>query len=385
MSAHTQLPEVTAHDAFTFEDVRILAGATGPCITIVMDIANPLTLATKIKVALKSVEKQLAAHGAAPDLREALLKPLRELTGTAELAGVWSNSLVLLRSPDMFRYFFLHRRVLETEHVGEHFQVYPLLASLTREQRFCVLGLNRRNIRLLRCTQHRAEQIETHDLLPRDILSWLNTRQPDHNLNNRSTAGPSIGAMKGVSFTTGSDREREAEYLAHFYKAVDGGANTLLHGEPLLLAGTDPEVALFRRLTSYPRILQQHVHGSTSNSSDAELHRLALDVVMRSPSEALQRALADFQSRTDGQLVSFNANEAVKAAFEGRLTDLLLAEGTELAGKWNEETHEVETIASTEELLNAAALETVLHGGQAFVLPPEEMPAGQNVVAVLRY
>jgi hypothetical protein len=35
---------VTAHDIVTFDDVKLLAGASGPCITVVMQVPNPLEL-----------------------------------------------------------------------------------------------------------------------------------------------------------------------------------------------------------------------------------------------------------------------------------------------------------------------------------------------------
>lgn len=57
-------------------------------------------------------------------------------------------------------------------------------------------------------------------------------------------------------------------------------------------------------------------------------------------------------------------------------------------GIWNEETHEVEAPDRNnrvEELLNAAALQTVLHRGRAFALKPHEMPQKAEAVAILRF
>ena len=38
-----------------------------------------------------------------------------------------------------------------------------------------------------------------------------------------------------------------------------------------------------------------------------------------------------------------------------------------------------------EDLLEIAAIETFLNGGQVFTLPPEKMPAGADLAAVFRY
>src|SRR5580704_11922114 len=93
---------------------------------------------------------------------------------------------------------------------------------------------------------------------------WMNMRVPDHVLDHRSSAGPSVGSMKGVLFGTSSDRDREDEYLSHFFKEVDKGMHTILRNDtaPLVLMGVENEVAIYRRVSTYPRLLEKAIHGS---------------------------------------------------------------------------------------------------------------------------
>ena len=42
-----------------------------------------------------------------PQWSNTLLEPVRELARTTETEGVWSNGLIVFRSPDVFRYFLL--------------------------------------------------------------------------------------------------------------------------------------------------------------------------------------------------------------------------------------------------------------------------------------
>jgi hypothetical protein len=51
----------------------------------------------------------------------------------------------------------------------------------------------------------------------------MNSRIPDHVLDNWSAGGPSVGKMKRVVFGTNSDRERHQGYLIHFFQEVDKG------------------------------------------------------------------------------------------------------------------------------------------------------------------
>src|SRR5258705_2948778 len=189
--------EITAHDIVTFGDLKLLAGASGPCITIVTHIPTPSELSVRMKNAVRIVEKKLKDRGMKPDAIESLVAHIQELASTADALGIWSSALILFRSPDLLRYFLIDRRVPEVESVEDRFQVRPLLSALVREQRFHLLCLSRRHIRLLHCTQHRAEEASLRGIVPQDMQVWLNTRQPDHVLDNRAAAGPSVGSMKG--------------------------------------------------------------------------------------------------------------------------------------------------------------------------------------------
>jgi hypothetical protein len=379
--------QTAANEIVTLGDVKELAASSGPCITMVVQIPTPRELPARLKNASRAIEGKLADRNIERAAAASLLAPIRELAQEIETAGIWSNTLIIFRSPDLFRYFLLYAREPEVEAVEERFQIRPLLAALAREQRFHFLCLSRNHIRLLRCTQHRVEETGLRGLVPTNMSAWLHTRRPDHVLDNRSAAGPSVGSMKGVSFGTSSDREREDEYLAHFFKAVDEGVHKILRDAPapLLLGGVEEEVALYRRLTANSRVFEGAVRGSPDGVADVQLHQRGLEVVMREPSEGLRHSLAHFEKHRDDLHVTAGAAALVKAAREGRVSDLFLSTGAAFQGAWNSETMEVDAANPAEDLYNAAALQTVLHGGQAFVLAPEEMPVRREAIAVLRF
>jgi hypothetical protein len=210
--------------------------------------------------------------------------------------------------------------------------------------------------------------------VPRNMREWMHIRQPDRVLQNRSAAGPGAGSMKGVSFGTSTDHERKGECVSHFFRAVDEGVNTMLRNDTakLVLAGVEKEVAIDRKVSKYPRVFEQTLHGSPDGVEEWELHKRAMDLLMHSPSELLQRALANFARHGPDSRISANRDHVINAAREGRLAELFFSDGAESPG-------------AAEDLLNTAALQTLLHGGRAFVLEKKEMPVAGGVAAVLRY
>jgi hypothetical protein len=376
---------VISHEAVTFDDLKPLATASGPCITMTIPLPNPAEIDVRLKNAIRGTQKKLAEFGADATRSASLMAPIQELAAIAEINRVWGRAMILFRSPDLFQYYMLRGPVQELQTVGGHFQVRPLLAAMAHEMRFHLLGLSRGHVRLFRCTQFRAEQEAAH--LPQNMDVWLNTRQPDHVMDNRAFAGPSSGKKKGIMFGTSTDRESDPEYVAHFLTAVEKEVTAHLHKDPapLLLAGVEYELAIYRRLNSYPRTLEQSVQGSPDGMTDQALHERAMQVVLQSPSEPLRHALEEIRTHAGTNRVAADARTAIQAARLGRVMDFLISESAESWGVWNEETPGVTSGIKREELLNAAALQTLRHGGRAFVVKASDMPLPAEVAAFLRF
>jgi hypothetical protein len=180
--------------------------------------------------------------------------------------------------------------------------------------------------------------------------------------------------MKGVVFGTGSESEKEKDRFRHFVKEVERGVTKLLRrgAEPLILAGVEYDVAIYRQLNTYPHLLEQAIHGSPERLTAQTLHERAWEIVSQCPSEPLQKALADYRKQSGAALVLGDTGAIGKAAAEGRVAGLFLSESAGAAGQAND-------------LLNIAALQTVLHGGWAFELNAADMPAKDSAAALLRF
>ncbi len=364
--------ENATQDVVTLADVKALAGAVGPCITLAIPIPNPAELAARLNSSLRSVRKQLSKCQTDTETTGELLAPIEQLAANLETAHIWANSLIAFRSPGAFRYYWMCERLKEVAVVDERFEIRPLLAALSRDQRFYLLAIGRHHVRLFRSTAHSMEEVRLEGVAPRNMQQFLHTRQPDHLQEDRMAAGPSVGSMPGVRFGTGSESEKGQDRFRHFLQETERGVTKLLRrdAEPLLLAGVEYDLAIYRQLNTYPQLLEQAIHGSPERLTAQNLHESAWKIVSQCPSEPLQKALAEYRKQSGAALMLGDAGAIGKAAAEGRVAVLFLSENA--AGR-------------PDDPLNVAALETVRHGGWAFALNPAEMPAKESAAALLRF
>jgi hypothetical protein len=369
-------------EMLAWKDLKSLCASPSPCITITLPAfhqgAQTLPYATQMKHALRTVQQELFKQTFL-DEAERLIEPLHKLIAAPEMHQS-GRDMVIFRSPAVLLRFDLPAPVKFRSVVGRYFHVAPFLHQLSADREFYILELNQKHLRLLHCLDGACADVPLPSSLPESVEQDGAFDAPDHMLRNRSSAGTSNGSMSGVSFGTGSEREKSSERLHHFFKSVDDGLAVFLKGRPLLLSGARHEVAIYRRAATYAGLLESEL--------EKDLHSLALDDVARLAQESLQHQsrreahhhLQQLRELAGSARISTGVRPVLKAASEGRVAELILAQEAEFAA-----TREALESDSPEDLLNAAAVLTIRNGGEVFTLPAEAMGAEAPVAAILRY
>ena len=393
-----QANKVTEITQLSLNEIKALASATGPCISILMPLntapdpsAQSAQNGIRVKHAIETAKSLLAEKTVDADQSRLMLTAVQDL---AQQEREWPGGykgLAIFRSPEVLQAFRIPRELPESVSVGDRFNIVPLLPLLDADPTFYILALSQRHIRLLRCTGHSSDEVALPDSIPKTLWDDKQTDTPDHTQNTMSSGGPSTGSMKGVISSTNTDREDRGEYLMHFYKHVDKGVAELLkaEGAPLVIAGVDYETALYRRENSYPHLVEQSVHGAADGLKGGELHKRALEAVQPHFEAPLTQVLARYEKQAGGERASTTVKQIVKGAFDGRVSELILAEGAQYMGNFDQATDSVkghkQPLPGDEDLLNAAAVQTILHAGQVFVVPASKVPHGAPAIALFRY
>jgi hypothetical protein len=145
---------------------------------------------------------------------------------------------------------------------------------------------------------------------------------------------------------------------------------------------------LYREVNTYPHLVEGAIGGNPENMSAAELHERAWELV--SPLlAAVQAEAADQYRLAASRDQGLNHLEYVlPAASQGRIGTLFVPFEEQVWGRFDRSTAEVEVHgefqSGDEDLLDAAALEALLTGGEVYVVTAEELP-DRPVAAALRY
>jgi hypothetical protein len=374
-------------------DLKDLANTEGPCITMYMPLETaPNTSqvdAKRLKVAIRQAEQKL--QEAFPDLpkercRE-LIEAMHEVESEPDQWGGNGGSLVVLRSPEVFRAFQVNQELDDTVVVGDYFHIFPMIHSLqVAGQEFYLLALSKKHVRLLHCTRTVCEEIPLADGTPTSIDEWLATYLPSSSPDNADRQYPEQGAGRG-SFTSTADRDRSDEHIINFFHVINNAVFEILRNQraPLVLCGVDYERRMYRDLNKYEHLMEQGVAGSPDGLRGGEMHERALQVVQEHFSEPAKKALALWEKIAGGERAVTSFPDVVKAAFEARIAHLFAAEGAQTMGVFDRNAMQMRVQGRHEDLVNASALQTLAFGGDVFIVRPEEVPGGETMAAILRF
>jgi len=348
----------------------------------------------RLKNLTNQAEKQLADAGMRATEARDLLAPVVEM---AELYGFWrhqGDGLAVFRSPTLFRGYRLPIDFEELVIVARSFHIKPLLPLITADARFYVLALSQHEIRLLQGTRFSVAEVDLSDV-PESLEEAMRWDDPERQLQWHSQTGQRADTVRramfhGHGFASADDPK---DYIRQYFRQIDEGLADILHGEkaPLVVAGVDYVLDLYREVNSYHRIMDKDVEGSPEHLTEDELHERAWPIVEEVLEKERSEALEEYQALVgkSSKLASDNVKDTILAAYQGRVDKLFVALDVQVWGAADLESGEVEQHEERqpgdEDLLDLASINTVLTDGVVYAMEAEEVPGGSPLAAVLRF
>ncbi len=346
----------------------------------------------RLKNLLREAEEALITMGLRSPVARELLKPAQELLGDYEFWQHQSDGLAIFLSSQLFRAYRLPFEFDELVVATDRFHVKPLLPLLSGDGQFYVLALSQNEVRLLQGTRYSVSEVDLEDV-PKSLAEALRYDDPEKQLQfHTQTQTPRGRGDRGAIFHGhGVVSEEDKEDILRFFQKVDRGLQDVLRDEqsPLVLAGVEYLLPIYAEANTYRHLLSHGVEGNPEALSLEDLHERAWAIVQPRFQEAQLEAIAQYEQLASTEQASHDIRTIVPAAHYGRVDTLFVAVGQQQWGAFDPQTDTIdihgEEESGDEDLLDLAAVQTLLHGGEIYALEPTKVPDGVPLAAVFRY
>lgn len=357
---------------------------------------NPI----RFKNLIKEAHRRLIEAGVDETQVTQLLEKADEIDRQDFWEGIGEQGLAIFISKNVFNYYIVPLEFEELVVVSDGFHVKPLLQILNHNGRFYVLGLSQNKVRMLVGTRYRCQEIDLTALenVPTSLDEALQYDDvSEKQLQMHSTARGAQNAQTGVFHGqgVGTDDAEQKTNIMRFFKALAKGLeNNILHHDeqvPLILAGVDFLIPMYKEANSYQYVMEDAVTGNPEILSPQELHSQALPIVETYWNNS-QKKVVDLYNELLGNNTgnaSNNLEEIVAAAYYQKIDTLLVAQDEHKWGLFDKGSQKIymhqQEETGDEDLLDLAAAHTLINGGSVYVVEPDKVPSNKPVAAIFRY
>ena len=386
------------------EEVKALVEQPkGLCVSIYMPIyrlaADIQQNSTRLKNLMRQAESSIVESGMSDKEAGEFLQPIQELLDADESFWQENNNdgLAVFLGSGVFQYYRLPLNFQELVVVTDRFHLKPLLPLLTGDGQYYVLALSQQDVRLLECTRSSVREIELEDV-PKSLdeaLQYDETAKDGQRRMSTPKGGTNNSFQHAGSFHgQGSpDRDKFQRDMEQYFYAIDRGLHKYLHNKrvPLVLAGVEHLFPGYRQANSYQHLVEEGVAGNPELLKPEELQAKAWEIVEPLFLKEQQDAIEHYKELTATERTSTDLKEVVPTAYYGRVEQLFVAVGVQQWGIFNPgiststiDLHS-EPELGDEDLLDAAAVHTIVNGGTVYAVEPDKVPDEAPLAAVFRY
>jgi len=342
---------------------------------------------------VRAQEKLLESGLRRPEV-QALLRPAERLLTDRDFWQHQSDGLAVFLSPDSSQTYRLPSRFDEFIGIAKNFHVKPLLPLLSRAGKFYILALSMNEVRLFLGNRNTVDEVELENI-PTNMQEalWMDDPEKHADFHTGASSPGREGKRQAVFHGHGEKSATEKTNILRYFQHVDRGLNTLLEEKdiPMVLAGVDYLLPIYHQASTYAGLLEEGLEGNPEELDGKELHKMAWDLVQPIFKEDQNQALERFE-QLNGQgneLASTDLETVVKAANFGRVETLFVPLGVQKWGRFDPQQNtmilEERPSPENEDLLDFAAMHTLINSGKVYAVQPENLPGDGELAAILRY
>jgi Bacterial archaeo-eukaryotic release factor family 7 len=382
-------------DTISNEKLRSLAAIQSPpavSLTLPTHVAKEAGEqdAIRLKELVGHTEDQLVAQGVLREQAQKLLAHAGRLPSNAEFWNRRSDGLAIYQSPGFFRAYRLPLAIDESFTIGRRFNIKPLVPAIDRGERYLLLVLSQNHLQFFEATPHGFSRVTVKDL-PKNKREALHLDSVDRGQQVHMGMRGSSSKHAAVFHGHGGEKDTAKTELEQFFRVASRALEPLLRHEsaPLLLAGVEYLLPIFRQTCSYPHVVERHLKGNCNLLSNRQLHEQSWEIMRPFFDRPRRNALERLRALHGAGKASVDPAEVAIAATTGKVDVLLVDVEQQQWGMFDSTLGRAiirdEGGDGGEDLVNFAVAETLLHGGTAFPASAHELPDRAVLGAIYRY
>jgi hypothetical protein len=346
--------------------------------------------AIRLKNLLVRAEDELEARGKRRPESKEFLAAAVALSDDAEFWKGLSQGLAIFVSSKLFCAYRLPWAFQESLTVQRRLQIKPLLPVADRGERFFLLALSQNHVRLYDVTRSGIGEVVVKGL-PESKRQALNYVSADRGQQVHEGMRGNLGKQAGIYHGQGGIKDTAKEDLTQYFQSINRALDPLLRKgtAPLLLAGVDYLLPIFRQTCSYPSLLERHLAGNCDLLTGEQLHERSWEIMRTYFDRPRREAMERLRALLGTGRASADVAEVAGASMSGKIEVLFVDVGQEQFGMFDASLGRGVTCDrsrdGSEDLLNLAAAESLLRGGTVFAAKPDELPNSGHVGAIFRY
>jgi hypothetical protein len=343
---------------------------------------------TEFKTSVQRLASQLEQEGQTA-ARETLLTSTNQLISNDDLWRSQAKGLAVLITENFTRLIRLPYSPGQHAVSNKRFYLSPLLPMVMSREYFYVLLISKKQSKIFRVDRYGISPLTISEL-PDGIDDVVHFENKDNEgLFRTGSSGGGGGANYHGTGESGPDHK---ENIAAYLKEVDRTLHQYLLSKetaPLLLAGVDYLLSIFRKVSVYGHIAKEQIEGSNEHADLSTLHSEAISRMQDYFEEGKRSAMEAYGVKSNTSLVSTKTSEIIPAAYFSRVSKLFVREGAQIWGTFDEATsklviHSIQE-AGDDNLVDRAIVKTIANGGDAYLFAENEMPGSADLAAVMRF
>lgn len=325
-----------------------------------------LSFRSQLSQNLKEVEKQLSL-ALQPNEIKKFIAPFHELLFDQKIIKEIKGHVGIFRNEQLFRIVSIPTALSSNSFVATSFHIKPLLKMLQQDRDFLVLGLEQNFAVLFWGNRKSVQKLDT--------LYYSK-------LNSERNHFPQLLNLKALLKAKSNSYEIASWVNGYLYEHAKSY-------QPKLFILGNPQMKLnILKHLDYPEIAHNSPDLFFEFKNMSEALKEIRKVMKQECEEEFLKNMMDFKLADDINVAKKNIFQITKAATEGKISRLLIADGINVFGKIDKKTgglsiNPCDQDHEDDDVLDDLAQIVISKGGEVVIAPRREIPKGRLALAIL--